>query len=530
MIRTAYTSAVALATVISTASADTITVCANGCEYTSINAAIAAASDGDVIQLAAEAYFEGEQIDTLGKAITLRGVVDKNGLATSILDGADSHRVLICQTGESKSTILEDLLVRNGLAVTGGSESYSGAGLACLATASPTLRNCVFTDNHAIAGGALYAQSGPLRANGCFFIGNSAIMKAGGAILAEHAILIDCEFQDNVSPQSGGAIFASTAELTGCSFAENFAFNGGGVSSHLSLTMIDCAFDSNEAWADGGGVHARGECTIESSVFASNTAVIGGGAFLENGNAILAGCFFEDNSASFGGGGVFSNGDASISGSGFVNNFAEIGGGVFVSGGDALITMCEFSRNQAAFGGGMKLLVDDDAEITAVGCILDQNMAFFDGGGLVAGGAPRLEGCTFLANWADNVGGAVFSEDGSAAHFDLCVFTRNQAAIAGHGLWNEASSSPRMSSCVFSECCQVDPPRSAIDLGRNEYESWCEECRADLDCRNGTVDASDLGYMLARWGTSDPQSDINGDEIVDSGDLGLLIAAWGPCS
>ena len=68
----------------SLATADTITVCANGCDYTSINDAIDASSNGDVIQLAAETYFEGEQIDPLGKAITLRGVLDKDGERTGV--------------------------------------------------------------------------------------------------------------------------------------------------------------------------------------------------------------------------------------------------------------------------------------------------------------------------------------------------------------------------------------------------------------------------------------------------------------
>ena len=62
-----------------TASAETITVCAGGCDYTSINAAIGAASDGDVIQLAAETYFEGAVIDTDGKALTLRGPIGIRG-------------------------------------------------------------------------------------------------------------------------------------------------------------------------------------------------------------------------------------------------------------------------------------------------------------------------------------------------------------------------------------------------------------------------------------------------------------------
>ena len=103
--------AVALAFSSVTASAETITVCASGCDYTSINAAIGAASDGDVIQLAAQTYFEGEQIDTLGKGITLRGVLDKAGEPASVLDGAGTHRVLICESGETTATVFENLAV-----------------------------------------------------------------------------------------------------------------------------------------------------------------------------------------------------------------------------------------------------------------------------------------------------------------------------------------------------------------------------------------------------------------------------------
>ena len=44
-----------------------------------INLAIAAANDGDVIQLAEGTYYEGSTIDTLGKAITIKGTTD--GLA-----------------------------------------------------------------------------------------------------------------------------------------------------------------------------------------------------------------------------------------------------------------------------------------------------------------------------------------------------------------------------------------------------------------------------------------------------------------
>ena len=42
-----------------TANAEIRTVCASGCQYASINAAIDDALNGDVIQLSAETYFEG---------------------------------------------------------------------------------------------------------------------------------------------------------------------------------------------------------------------------------------------------------------------------------------------------------------------------------------------------------------------------------------------------------------------------------------------------------------------------------------
>ena len=75
--------------------AETITVCSDGtCDHTSINAAIIAASDGDIIQLSAETYIEGSTIDLLGKAVTIRGAVNGDGEPTTILDGGASVGVL----------------------------------------------------------------------------------------------------------------------------------------------------------------------------------------------------------------------------------------------------------------------------------------------------------------------------------------------------------------------------------------------------------------------------------------------------
>jgi subtilisin family serine protease len=51
-------------------------------------------------------------------------------------------------------------------------------------------------------------------------------------------------------------------------------------------------------------------------------------------------------------------------------------------------------------------------------------------------------------------------------------------------------------------------------------------CPADFT-GDRLVNGSDLGILLASWGTN--QNDINGDGFVDGSDLGMLLSAWGAC-
>ncbi len=45
---------------------------------------------------------------------------------------------------------------------------------------------------------------------------------------------------------------------------------------------------------------------------------------------------------------------------------------------------------------------------------------------------------------------------------------------------------------------------------------------------DGLVNGSDLGLLLAAWGScpNPCPADFTGDGLVDGGDLGLLLAAW----
>ena len=64
--------------------AETFTVCKKGgCDFTTIQSAIDAASTGDVIEISAGIYLVEQTIDTKGKAIILRGSVDSETGAAS---------------------------------------------------------------------------------------------------------------------------------------------------------------------------------------------------------------------------------------------------------------------------------------------------------------------------------------------------------------------------------------------------------------------------------------------------------------
>ena len=57
--------------------AETLTVCLDGsCDHTTVQAAIDAATNGDVSEVSGELHLLGATIDTNGKALTIQGAGD----------------------------------------------------------------------------------------------------------------------------------------------------------------------------------------------------------------------------------------------------------------------------------------------------------------------------------------------------------------------------------------------------------------------------------------------------------------------
>ena len=75
----------------------------------------------------------------------------------------------------------------------------------------------------------------------------------------------------------------------------------------------------------------------------------------------------------------------------------------------------------------------------------------------------------------------------------------------------------------------------AADLVWNRFfsqivsaETGCTPCPADIS-GDGNIDGTDLGQLLAAWGSADSASDLDGNGSVGAADLGMLLAAWGAC-
>lgn len=119
----------------------------------SIQAAIDAAADGDVLELAPGAWTE--DVDFRGKAITLRGL----GPAT-VLHGTGLGPVVTFVSGEGPSSVLDGVTITGGIATRGGGVLVDGA--------SPTLLRNRIVRNRAHRQGSgvhLGASSAVLRNN-----------------------------------------------------------------------------------------------------------------------------------------------------------------------------------------------------------------------------------------------------------------------------------------------------------------------------------------------------------------------------
>ena len=211
-----------------------------------IQAGIDAAVDGDIVLVAPGIYVEN--IDFLGKAIKVQS---EAGAEVTVIEDAMSDAVVSFQNGEPQETVLNGFTLRNGLGHPG--EIYSmGGGIYIDGGGSPTVRNCIITQNWAHGGGGIYCDGHSPTISNCTITGNTA----------------ECAFP----PGSGGGILCTctSPKITNCTITGNSAdVEGGGIqiAGSDSPRIVDCTI----AWNLGDGICGHGiigpmtisGCTIE---------------------------------------------------------------------------------------------------------------------------------------------------------------------------------------------------------------------------------------------------------------------------
>ena len=150
-------------------------------------------------------------------------------------------------------------------AVMSGANNGSGAGMVNFKVA-PTVRNCIFENNEAGKGGAVYNMTStefrpgpsanhkiPVFIN-CVFRKNSAHGRGGGVSndIGTAPVFLNCVFENNETPQKGGGMyndFGCSPTLINCLFTDNSARSAAGMGNDggSSPVLYFCTFTKNHA-------------------------------------------------------------------------------------------------------------------------------------------------------------------------------------------------------------------------------------------------------------------------------------------
>ena len=234
-VRTAVAALISSMVVASMAHAETIRVPG---DFPTIQQAIQAATDGDVIDVASGTYVEN--LTFLGKDISVQG----QGFAQTIVDGGGNGSCVTFDGGETSAAVLTGftLLHGSGTLLHG---RLCGGGAFIAKHSAPTLFHNCFLTNTAFFGGGVFADatSNPRLIDNCIAKNHAHHLGAGGGLFALGGGVIDGNlFSENgaIGGAGGGAFLGrSRARVTRNQFDLNFADVGGGLCLQHGAAQVD---------------------------------------------------------------------------------------------------------------------------------------------------------------------------------------------------------------------------------------------------------------------------------------------------
>lgn len=408
-------------------------VCPSGCDYTTVQAAVDAATAGDVVSIATGEY-KGvttrnglTQHVYIDKAVILRGGYNADftardpSLYPTVLN-ADAGGRVVYLSGAVRVTI-DGLQMINGRAGRGAGVSTSGATLRVLRSRIADNRGVYSNAGQQgigldVSGGSLYLQDTVVQGNqplstGMTFYG--AGLNAQGASIE----LRNSQFLGNVATSigsGGGAnIENCTVIVDGTTFRGNSAGGngGGGLFTRFgTLRLANSTFDANTG--DGATIFTNG-AEITGNTMTANIGVgLALGTWSSAGiqNAIVSGNTMKDNTST----------------------------GFCVRQQSAESLLVENNRFIGNKGSGVVLTARSDMG-TATAVVLRRNSFQANsssdaGGGAVLNGAVDVLFNEFVGNTAARVGGAIYQAEtgphnNASAVYDGNRFRGNSAPEGG---------------------------------------------------------------------------------------------------
>ena len=372
--------------------------------FDEVQDALVVADAGDTIRVAQGTYYPGDQSCArthtfqLISGVQLRGGYAGWGasdpderdpeLYPTILSGdvgasghcTDNVYHVVTGSGTDAGTLLDGFVIEGGRADAGFPHDKGGGLL--VDPGAPSLRNCVFRDNFAQSGGAIYVSYGPVPLiEDCVFLENSATSNGGAIMSLGSGVQVrQCQFLGNTSDLSGGAVsdLYGPSSYEDCFFYDNLSIFKGGAAYNLyaAATYTDCEFRHNDLLGTGSSVR--------------------GGAALYNdsGTPSFSGCKFIDNLSTRQGGAIASRkGGITLRACGFFDNLAtNDGGAIYLIESDAQLIDCALVGNMTLGRGGA--LLSDLGEAVLTNCSVTSNRSFASGGG----GIYLMQGTSLLTS------------------------------------------------------------------------------------------------------------------------------------
>jgi predicted outer membrane repeat protein len=297
--------ALSLGCVTRSQAATTWTVCASGCNYTSIKAAIAASTtvDGDTLAIGAGTYTEPGIVVNKSLILQGAGAASTRVQAASSLNAANA-RVFTIPIGVSVT--IRKLTIRYG--------STSGLGGGVSNSGTLTLTNTTVSGNTAETGGGISNYQGTLALTNTTVSGNTASSDGGGLYSSQGTLtLINSTVSGNTVEAGAGGGLANGGILTlinsTVSGNTSVVNGGGGLFNGGTATLINSTVSGNTAPQDaGGGLNNPGTATLTNSTVSGNTAGLGGGLYNFRGTLTLINSTVSGNSTGSSSGGLHSDG------------------------------------------------------------------------------------------------------------------------------------------------------------------------------------------------------------------------------